>query len=213
MASSLPPIASVPHSPDAQLTHILDLLFEPSPPLHALSLPVLRSTTFPSYAVLIAAINTQLADLAHSSAPDDVTRLSEILCSHPRLGAAKVESEQSRREQAQLAGGGAGDEGAKEKEKEKEMLGRLNEEYEARFPGLRYVYVLFFLFLFVGLWFLIQIWESDEVYSVFVNGRARPAIMENMRTRIDRGDISAERQEAIQAMCDIALDRAGKLQS
>jgi hypothetical protein len=36
--------------------------------------------------------------------------------------------------------------------------------------------------------------------------------MENMRFRIDRGDIGAERQEAIQAMCDIALDRASKLQ-
>jgi hypothetical protein len=33
--------------------------------------------------------------------------------------------------------------------------------------------------------------------SVFVNGRSRPVIMENMRARIDRGDIEAERQEAI----------------
>lgn len=49
--------------------------------------------------------------------------------------------------------------------------------------------------------------------SVFVNGRPRPVIMENMRARIDRGDIKAERQEAIQAMCDIALDRATKLQA
>jgi hypothetical protein len=49
--------------------------------------------------------------------------------------------------------------------------------------------------------------------SVFVNGRPRPAIMENMRARIDRGDIKAERQEAIQAMCDIAADRASKLQT
>jgi hypothetical protein len=37
--------------------------------------------------------------------------------------------------------------------------------------------------------------------------------MENMRARIDRGDIKAERQEAIQAMCDIAADRASKLQA
>ena len=49
--------------------------------------------------------------------------------------------------------------------------------------------------------------------SVFVNGRPRPVIMENMRSRIDRADIKAERQEAIQAMCDIALDRAKKLQA
>jgi 2-oxo-4-hydroxy-4-carboxy--5-ureidoimidazoline (OHCU) decarboxylase len=50
-------------------------------------------------------------------------------------------------------------------------LAALNHEYEERFPGLRYV--------------------------VFVNGRSRPVIMENMRSRIDRGDIAAERSEAI----------------
>lgn len=44
-----------------------------------------------------------------------------------------------------------------------------------------------------------------------MNGRPRPVIMENMRERIDRGDIQAERLEAIQAMCDIAADRAAKL--
>jgi hypothetical protein len=68
-------------------------------------------------------------------------------------------------------------------------------------------------------------------YSVFVNGRSRSVIMENMRSRIDRGDIKLERAEAIKvsifkstiglcelihmetkAMCDIAADRAFKLQ-
>lgn len=34
-----------------------------------------------------------------------------------------------------------------------------------------------------------------------------------MRERIDRADINAERLEAIQAMTDIAVDRATKLQS
>jgi 2-oxo-4-hydroxy-4-carboxy--5-ureidoimidazoline (OHCU) decarboxylase len=52
------------------------------------------------------------------------------------------------------------------------MLAKLNGEYEDKFPGLRYV--------------------------VFVNGRPRPVIMENMRARIARGDIKAERAEAIQ---------------
>lgn len=33
--------------------------------------------------------------------------------------------------------------------------------------------------------------------SVFVNGRSRPVIMENMRQRIARGDITTERAEAI----------------
>ncbi|KAJ4990119.1 OHCU decarboxylase [Stagonosporopsis vannaccii] len=176
--TSLPPVSTLPHATDTQLTTVLDLLFEPSPPLNALTLPVLRSTTFPSYQVLITAVNAQLKALASSDSPADVEKLSEILCSHPRLGEKKVDSEQSRKEQAQLQQGA---------EEEKEKLASLNREYEEKFPGLRYV--------------------------VFVNGRPRPVIMENMRSRIDRGDVKAERQEAIQAMCDIALDRATKLQA
>lgn len=68
---------------------------------------------------------------------------------------------------------------------EAQKLAQLNARYEERFPGLRYV--------------------------VFVNGRSRDCIMENMRSRIERGDIQAERVEAFDAMCDIALDRASKL--
>ncbi|KAF2734114.1 hypothetical protein EJ04DRAFT_252739 [Polyplosphaeria fusca] len=176
---SLPAVETLSHLPDSDLQNVLDLLFEPSPPLHALSLPVLRSATFPTYETLITAVGSQLAALAASHEPQHVEKLSEILCSHPRLGDKKVDSEQSRTEQAQLQKGGD-DEG------EKERLAQLNKEYEERFPGLRYV--------------------------VFVNGRSRPAVMENMRQRIDRGDIQAERQEALQAMCDIAADRASKLQ-
>lgn len=202
---SLPQISTLPHSPDSTLTSVLDLLFEPSPPLHTLTLPVLRSTPFPSYDTLIAAIRAQLDALAASG---DTATLSEILCSHPRLGEKKVDSEQSRAEQAQLQGG----------KEEGEMLRKLNEEYEGRFPGLRYVYVSPFLFLLAL--------DSTSSYldasiipipshpnpdirndtthpiltppSVFVNARPRPLIMENMRQRIDRGDIAAERREAIE---------------
>jgi 2-oxo-4-hydroxy-4-carboxy--5-ureidoimidazoline (OHCU) decarboxylase len=131
--TSLPAINTLSHLPDADLTNVLDLLFEPSSPLQALSLPVLRSTTFPTYDTLIVAINAQLTALAQSDKSEDVDRLSEILCSHPRLGEKKVDSEQSRAEQAQLQKGG---------EEEKEQLAKLNQEYEDKFPGLRYVYVL-----------------------------------------------------------------------
>jgi hypothetical protein len=34
--------------------------------------------------------------------------------------------------------------------------------------------------------------------SVFVNGRPRPVIFEDMKTRIARADVKAERLEAIQ---------------
>lgn len=128
--TSLPAISTLSHLPDSELTTVLDLLFEPSPPLHALSLPVLRTTVFPDYGTLIGAVNGQLTALASSDASEDVEKLSEILCSHPRLGEKKVDSEQSRAEQAQLQKGG---------EEEKEQLAKLNAEYEEKFPGLRYV--------------------------------------------------------------------------
>ncbi|OCK78808.1 hypothetical protein K432DRAFT_383609 [Lepidopterella palustris CBS 459.81] len=174
---SLPNISTLHSLSESNLTTVLDLLFEPSPPLRNLSLPVLKSTAFPSYPTLIAAINAQLTALASSTNPEDIATLSDILCAHPRLGEKKVDSEQSRAEQAQL---NTGD------QEEANKLKRLNTLYEETFPGLRYV--------------------------VFVNGRPRPAIMSNMNSRIARNDIKAERQEAIQAMCDIAADRARKLE-
>lgn len=54
---------------------------------------------------------------------------------------------------------------------EAEKLAALNKEYESKFPGLRYV--------------------------VFVNGRGRDVIMEDMRKRIDRADLEEEEKEAI----------------
>lgn len=47
--------------------------------------------------------------------------------------------------------------------------------------------------------------------SVFVNGRSRPVIMEDMQKRISTSTLKQEKLDAIQAMCDIANDRAKKL--
>ncbi|OAA53147.1 Oxo-4-hydroxy-4-carboxy-5-ureidoimidazoline decarboxylase [Cordyceps fumosorosea ARSEF 2679] len=55
-----------------------------------------------------------------------------------------------------------------------EALARLNREYEDKFPGLRYV--------------------------VFVNGRGRPEIMEDMKARIDRGDFEKEVDAALHVL-------------
>ena len=56
-------------------------------------------------------------------------------------------------------------------DEETEQLRALNEEYESTFPGLRYV--------------------------VFVNGRSRPVIMQDMRDRIARSDTKSEQAAAI----------------
>ncbi|KAF7881927.1 uncharacterized protein EAF02_006615 [Botrytis sinoallii] len=175
--TSIPPIAGIPSLSTVERSSVLDALFEPCTALHTLSMDLLHTTTFESYNDLIASVGTQLVDLSESTLPSDREWLDKILGSHPRLGEKKVESVQSKAEQAQLNTGPT---------EEAEKLKALNEEYEKTFPGLRYV--------------------------VFVNGRSRPIIFEDMRRRISRGDIGLERKEAIQAMCDIAVDRATKLQ-
>lgn len=107
-----------------------------------------------------------MSALSAANSPD-WTVLFGILGSHPRLGRAPANpehlSELSKNEQAQLNTGA---------EEQAEKLRALNAEYEARFPGLRFV--------------------------TFVNGRTRDVIMVEMRRRIDRGDIEREIAETIQ---------------
>lgn len=61
----------------------------------------------------------------------------------------------------------------------------LNERYEAQFPGLRFV--------------------------LFVNGRPRDQVIKLFEERIERNDYKEEVIEALNAMCDIAIDRHNKL--
>jgi 2-oxo-4-hydroxy-4-carboxy--5-ureidoimidazoline (OHCU) decarboxylase len=167
----LPAIASLPTLTDTALTSTLDLLFEPSPSLHALALPTIRTLSFTSYPDLIATLRTQLLELASSSsssAADDPAggeiqkRLHAILGSHPRLGERKPEG-------GALSGFSADEQ--RHLRAEGERLGELNAEYEARFPGLRYV--------------------------VWVNGRGREEVMADMRRRIERGDLREEERVGI----------------
>lgn len=160
--AALPEIFTLPSLPTEQRAQVLDLLFEPSQQLHTLSVELLKTQPFNSYQDLIAAVGVQLTDLAESTSISDREWVESILGSHPRLGAKKVESVQSQAEQAQLQKGNS---------EEAEQLRKLNEEYEAKYPGLRYV--------------------------VFVNGRDRPTIMDDMRRRIAQSDVQAEKMAAI----------------
>jgi OHCU decarboxylase len=129
--TTLPSISSVPSLPTGRRAHILDTLFEPCTQLHTLSVATLHDNTYPDYDSLISAIGDRLTSLLSSSSTSDSEWLDAILSAHPRLGEKKVDSELSRREQAQLQQG-AGD-------REGERLAELNREYEEKFPGLRYV--------------------------------------------------------------------------
>lgn len=171
MAPTLPAISSVSSLETEERARILDVLFEPSTQLHTLTVPLLHEQVFSSYADLIAAVGVQLADLSESASSSDTKWLEDILGSHPRLGAKKVDSAQSQAEQAQLQGNA--DEAAALKE--------LNDEYETKFPGLRYV--------------------------VFVNGRSRSVIMDDMRRRIAGSDLQQERAAAIRVCCFLIVLR------
>jgi 2-oxo-4-hydroxy-4-carboxy--5-ureidoimidazoline (OHCU) decarboxylase len=126
----LPPISSIPNLTTTERAAILDALFEPCIALHTLSAELLHDEIFESYNALIASIGKQLTELQHSISTSDIGWLDKILAAHPRLGEKKVYSEQSRGEQAGLNTGG---------EEEAEQLRKLNQEYEERFPELRYV--------------------------------------------------------------------------
>lgn len=127
----LPPIAGVPSLSTIERSCILDALFEPCTALHTLSIDQLHTTTFESYNDLIVSVGVQLLGLLESTSLSDREWLDKILGSHPRLGEKKVDSIQSKAEQAQLNTGPT---------EEAEKLKNLNEEYEKTFPGLRYVY-------------------------------------------------------------------------
>ncbi|KAJ6005920.1 hypothetical protein N7451_003864 [Penicillium sp. IBT 35674x] len=178
----LPAVSTIPSLPREDQLRVLDTLFEPSPELHQLMIPVLANQTFSSYGTLIEAVGGRMSALSAVNSPTDRDVLFGILGSHPRLGRAPVNpehlSELSKKEQEQLNTGA---------EEQGEQLRALNAEYEQRFPGLRFV--------------------------SFVNGRSRDVIMAEMRQRIDRGNQEKEVEETIQAMCDIAKDRARKLQA
>lgn len=128
--SQLPAIATVSGLDTEHRARILDLLFEPCPQLHTLSVESLKENLFTSYSQLIAHVGKQLQGLYKSNLESDQKWLFDILIAHPRLGEKKVDSEQSRKEQAQLNQGDVG---------ESTKLAALNKTYEERFPGLRYV--------------------------------------------------------------------------
>ncbi|KAJ5945777.1 Oxo-4-hydroxy-4-carboxy-5-ureidoimidazoline decarboxylase [Penicillium verhagenii] len=130
----LPNLSTIPSLPQEAQLRVLDTLFESSPELHQLMIPVLANQTFSSYGTLIEAVGGRMSALSAVNSPTDRDVLFGILGSHPRLGRAPANpehlSELSKKEQEQLNTGA---------EEQGEKLRELNAEYEQRFPGLRFV--------------------------------------------------------------------------
>lgn len=185
MSYSLPPIESIPLISEQDRVEVLDHLFEPCSTFSQyVTSNNLLSEEYGSYGHLIENIRKHL--LGFLSSENEKSAHSGPI--DPRI--AKIIAAHPRlgpsKDAGKLSAHSLNEQksllGTKE---EAEQLRRLNDEYETAFPGLRYV--------------------------VFVNGRLRPVIMQNMESRIHRADIRKEREEAFNAMCDIALDRARKL--
>lgn len=164
----------------------IDTLFEPSPDMHNLLRPVLSSgRAFTSYNELIDEIYSRLSALSATSDPQEKQALYGILGSHPRLGASSPAAQAHLSELSRREQANINSSNEQESTEQAARLSRLNAEYEEKYPGLRYV--------------------------TFVNGRGRDIIMVDMRRRIDRADFEQEVHDNIEAMCDIAKDRAQKL--
>lgn len=177
---SLPPFRTLQTWDYADQCTVFTHLFEHCSTLNEILSKILidKTNNCSEYEQWIEVVRTTLLDIVQNDPQDP--RLASIIAAHPRLGEKKTNlSIHSLKEQKSLSSGGG------DSPEVLEQLRTLNEEYEAAFPGLRYV--------------------------VFVNGRRRDIIMDNMRQRIARGDFTCEEIEALNAMCDIAQDRLQKL--
>jgi 2-oxo-4-hydroxy-4-carboxy--5-ureidoimidazoline (OHCU) decarboxylase len=143
---SLPPLSEIATSsgaPDSSLANALSLLFEPSPVLFTQLVPILssRRLTPESYSSLIDAAISTISTWENSTK-------AEFIAGHPRIGEVNNLSRLSQKEQA-----------AKATPPDVLLrLAQLNEIYEERYPGLRYI--------------------------TFVNGRSRQDIRDEMEEKL-----------------------------
>jgi len=180
--NKLPPILEFHTCSDLTQTDVLDTLFEPSPAIHATLIPVIRTAVYSTWPDLIDACQIRLLSLATST---PTSSPDPTLLSV--LGShPRLGEKKITSEQSAAEQANLQSDGGKDSNAEAEELARLNRQYEETFPGLRYV--------------------------VFVNGRGRREIMDDMKARIARADYTKEVDAALQAMCDIAKDRASKLE-
>jgi len=124
----LPPVSTLLSLTVEERATVLSHLFEPCQTLNELVVDDLGQKPFDSYNEVIEHVRSLLLSAQASGSYSDTERLLKVLAAHPRLGAKKVESEHSKKEQASLAGSQA----------EAEQLKQLNDEYEMRFPGTSY---------------------------------------------------------------------------
>lgn len=120
----LPAVSTLPSLTVEERATVLAHLFEPCQALNELVIHDLGQKIFNSYSEVIEHVRSLLLSIQASGSHSNMEQIQKILAAHPRLGAQKVESEHSKKEQASLAGS-------------QEELKQLNDEYEMRFPGMQ----------------------------------------------------------------------------
>lgn len=183
MSYKLPNITEVPDLTPPQQTELLGHLFEPCPTLTNKIVSLLQKQ-FPSYQHLIELIRNYLLEYVNQE--EAKASSGEVEDINLIIAAHPRLGGSSKGPSEDLSQHLSSEQKSLQgSPQETQRLIELNDKYEETFPGLRYV--------------------------VFVNGRSRQVIMEDMETRIEKNNIQAERIHAMNAMCDIALDRASKL--
>lgn len=140
---TIPPSTKLSSLPYEKVSSVLGLLFEPTDSLNKLIYTTIiqpsssssnsNSNSLDSYPTLIEKVRTLLLTSINPSDDSQKDLVSEIIAAHPRLGSKKVDSEQSKKEQASLQSG------SQQQLQLQQKLNELNQVYEKTFPGLRFV--------------------------------------------------------------------------
>lgn len=168
-APSLAPPDRLASLPAVELQSVLDLLFEHSPLLLSIATKLLAATDDASTMTYPSLIDAVGSRLLDlQQSPDPADRTRLVEV----LGAHPRLGEKKKETLSVLSAREQSQlQQSSTSTEEEDELARLNKEYEETFPGLRYV--------------------------VFVNGRGRPEIFDDMRRRIARGNAQEEEREAI----------------
>jgi 2-oxo-4-hydroxy-4-carboxy--5-ureidoimidazoline (OHCU) decarboxylase len=166
------------------LVAVLDNLFEPCRTLTDYLIPKIKGNLFETYTELIEFCRIKLLNLIENfdNSVEIRNKICEIVSAHPRLGVPKQQAGKLS-EHSQNEQKSLNEDNPNDELAIK--LGNLNETYELTFPGL--------------------------IFVDFVNGRSRDEIMLIMNDRIKNSNWNNEVKLAFNSMCDIALDRAKKL--
>ncbi|KAI5286896.1 hypothetical protein KEM54_006417 [Ascosphaera aggregata] len=214
----LPPARTLQNLSVEEQSAVVDTLFEHSPVLRSVILPLIAQNFYPSYPALIAHVGDRLAYMLHTG---EIDKIDAILSAHPRLGERRERvSDLSRMEQANL-NNTTSSTSQEQQQQQQQTDSTATESQDNGGSGRREeTGHMHRISGNIGISNELRRWNElyEERfpglrYVTFVNSRPREVVIQDMINRIHRGDIDRERSEAVSAICLIAVDRARRLDS